>query len=160
MRWTAWGGRHSLDLTITDRHKIVGPLLSSGPWSFFLWQLTIFGSHCLLVLSDWLPLVLQTKDQQNRTDNFVSIICADISQKKSQRVLLGWIFSHFPSSRLRFFNTLMLKLSRHAYQKLLSCAELTHKRGHSNRCSARSNTCPLVVRRYVVLCNAYQTSWQ
>ena len=40
----------------------------------FLWQPTIIGSHCQLVLSHWLPSVLQTEDRWKSTNNFVSII--------------------------------------------------------------------------------------
>ena len=44
-----------------------------GPRSCYLWQPTIIGSQFLLVHSDWLPSVLQTEDQQRRTDDFVCI---------------------------------------------------------------------------------------
>ena len=47
-----------------------------GSWSYYLWQPTIIGSQCQLVHSDWLPSVLQTEDQQRRTDDFVYIISA------------------------------------------------------------------------------------
>ena len=55
----------------------------------FPWQPTIIGSHCQLVPSGWLPSVLQTEDQQKRTDNFVSITCTIGSH--GQLVLSDWL---------------------------------------------------------------------
>ena len=39
----------------------------------------IIGSQCQLVLSHWLPSVLQTDDQRKRTDNFVYINIAFVT---------------------------------------------------------------------------------